>query len=420
MSGERIVIVGSGQAAIQLAASLRQEGHEGPITLIGDEPGLPYQRPPLSKGYMKEGDAERLVLKPRSFFERNAIRLLDGVRVVALDRSARTVATNDGATHGYDRLVLATGARNVRPPIAGGTHRDVVELRTLAHAETIRRRLAETRHAIVVGGGFIGLEFAAMARLAGAQVTVLEAADRLMARAVSPAISGFVLDHHRGEGIAVMLGAKVARIDDDEAERVVGVTLADGTGIEGDLVLVATGVAPNVELAADAGLAVANGIVVDGTLATNDPAISAIGDCASVPGPLGTHLRLESVQAATDQARHLASRLVHGGAAAYHAVPWFWSDQGALKLQIAGLTSGVDRFETIRQEPLVTVILGFRGDHLASVETVNAPGDHMAARKLLGREEAVTAEELRDAGFDLRGLAKAQVAGTRDRAVASA
>lgn len=419
MSGERIVIVGSGQAAIQLAASLRQEGHEGPITLLGDEPGLPYQRPPLSKGYMKEGDPERLILKPQSFFERNAITLRDATRVASIDRATRTVATDDGASHGYDHLVLATGARNVRPPIAGGTHKDVVELRTLAHAETIRRRLADTRHAIVVGGGFIGLEFAAMARLAGAQVTVLEAADRLMARAVSPAISDFVLEHHRAAGIAIRLGAKVARIDDDEAERVVGVTLADGTGIEGDLVLVATGVAPNGELAAAAGLAVANGIVVDETLATDDPAISAIGDCASVPGPLGTHLRLESVQAAMDQARHLAKRIVHGTAAAYHAVPWFWSDQGALKLQIAGLTSGADRFETIRQEELVTVIVGYREGKLASVETINAPGEHMAARKLLGREAPVSAEELRDSGFDLRALAKGQ-AGSRDRSVASA
>ncbi|EAS49266.1 pyridine nucleotide-disulphide oxidoreductase [Aurantimonas manganoxydans SI85-9A1] len=418
MSGERIVIVGSGQAAIQLAASLRQEGHEGPITLIGDEPGLPYQRPPLSKGYMKEGDPERLVLKPQSFFERNAITLCDATRVASIDRAARTVATDDGATHGYDQLVLATGARNVRPPIAGGTHSDVVELRTLAHAETIRRRLADTRHAIVVGGGFIGLEFAAMARLAGARVTVLESADRLMARAVSPAISDFVLAHHRAAGIAIRLGAKVARID-DEAERVVGVTLADGTGIEGDLVLVATGVAPNGELAAAAGLVVANGIVVDETLATGDPAISAIGDCASVPGPLGTHLRLESVQAAMDQARHLAKRIVHGTAAAYHAVPWFWSDQGALKLQIAGLTSGADRFETIRQEELVTVIIGYRDGQLASVETINAPGEHMAARKLLGREAPVGVDELRDSGFDLRALAKGQ-AGSRDRSVASA
>ena len=402
-----IVVVGTGQAAIQLAASLRQEGFAGAITLIGDEKGLPYQRPPLSKAYMKDGNAERLILKPQSFFEKNAIALIDGTRVASIDRGARQVTTADGAQHPYDHLVLATGARNVRPPIEGATHDEVVELRTLEHAEAIRRRLAETRHAIVVGGGFIGLEFAAMARIAGARVTVLEAADRLMARAVSPAISERFFGLHREAGIDIMLGATAARIDDDHAARIAGVTLDNGMAIVGDLVLVATGVRPNVELAGEAGLAVANGVVVDAALATADAAISAIGDCAAVPGPLGTHMRLESVQAATDQARHLARRIAKGDKSAYHAVPWFWSDQGEWKLQIAGLTGAADLFETVERDGAAVAVFGFRRETLVSVETVNAPGDHMAARKLLALEEGVTFDALRGAGFDLRSLAKA-------------
>ena len=398
----KIVIIGAGQAAVQLAASLRQEGHEGEIVLLGDEPGLPYQRPPLSKAYMKDGDGERLILKTQSFFDKNAIDRRDSVRVAEIDRATRQVTTTTGETIAYDHLVLATGARNVRPPIEGADHASVVELRTLAHAADIRDRMLRAKRAVVVGGGFIGLEFAAMAEAAGVATTVVEAAPRLMARAVSPAISERFKAFHRAAGTEILLDAPAARIvapAAGAADRV--------SEILGDLVMVATGVKPNVELAEAAGLAVLNGITVDEALSTGDAAISAIGDCASVTGPLGIHLRLESVQAATDQARHLARRLVTGHREAYHAVPWFWSDQGSLKLQIAGLSQGADHFHSLGEEAVDTVF-GFRAGALVSVETVNQPGQHMAARKLLASDAPVLREAIEAVGFDLKALAKGQ------------
>ncbi|MER0236771.1 FAD-dependent oxidoreductase [Fulvimarina sp. MAC8] len=402
---DRIVIVGAGHAAVQLAASLRQEGHEGPITMIGDEPGLPYQRPPLSKAYMKDGDPDRLILKPESFFEKNDIDRRESTRVVSVDRSARCVVIEDGERLDYDHLVLATGARNMRPPIEGADHESVVELRSLAHAMDIRERLEKAKRAIVVGGGFIGLEFAAMAEAAGVSTTVIEAGPRLMARAVSPAISERFLTHHRASGTTVLLDAAATKISAPEGGAADTVSLADGSEIEGDLVLVATGVRPNSELAAESGLEVGNGIVVDEGLASDDLAISAIGDCAAVPGPLGAHQRLESVQAATDQARHLAKRLMGKADGGYSAVPWFWSDQGSLKLQIAGLTAHADSWHVIGE---ADTVIGFREGRLVSVETVNQPGPHMAARKLLALEEIPSRDDVAAAGFDLRALSKGE------------
>jgi 3-phenylpropionate/trans-cinnamate dioxygenase ferredoxin reductase component len=406
MSLERVVVVGTGQAAQQAATSLRGEGFAGAITLIGDEPGLPYQRPPLSKAYMKEGHPERLLLKPAAFYERSAITVLDRTRVTAIDRAAREVATSDGGRHPYDHLILATGARNFRPPIMGVEHGEVVELRTLADADAIRARLPEARRAVVIGGGFIGLEFAAVARSAGLEVTVIEALDRLMARVVSPPISQRFLDAHRAAGIRVLFEALAVAIEPGREGRPTGVSLAAGDHVEGDLVLIATGVLPNAELAADAGLAVENGVVVDETLLTEDPAISAIGDCAAFPGPDGRRVRLESVQAATDHARHVARRLAKGERAPYAAVPWFWSDQGDLKLQIAGLPGGADERIALPEAEAADTVLSFRGGRLVAAETVNVPGTHMAARKLLARG-APTLDEVRAAGFDLRAMAKA-------------
>ncbi|WP_028713816.1 NAD(P)/FAD-dependent oxidoreductase [Paracoccus sp. J55] len=400
---QRIVIIGTGQGGQQMAASLRQEGFQGEILMLGEEPGLPYQRPPLSKAYMANGNAAALLLKPASFYERSAIVLRDGVRVAAIDRAAREVVTGDGARHPYDHLVIATGARNAPPPIPGLDAPGVVELRSLADAERIRRRLAATRHAVVVGGGFIGLEFAAMARAAGVAVTVVEAAPRLMSRALSPEMADWFLTLHREMGSQVLLDAPVAGVLAGADGRASGVVLADGREVSGDLVLMATGVRPNSELAEAAGLACANGILVDATLATADPAISALGDVAAFPGPLGRPLRLETVQAAVDHARHIARRLVGGASAPYAAVPWFWSDQGKAKLQIAGLLTGADRTVVLPQPEAAPVVLLFRGGHLAAVETVNAAGIHMAARRMIGCPLA----QLEAHGFDLRAAMKA-------------
>lgn len=401
---DRIVIVGSGQGGYQAAASLRQEGFAGEILMLGEEPGLPYQRPPLSKAYMADGEADRLLLKPASFYERSGIVLRDRTRVAAIDRAARQVETAEGATHGYDHLILATGARNFRPPIPGQEAEGVVELRTLADAAALRERLAATRHAIVIGGGFIGLEFAAMARAAGVGVTVLEATPRLMGRALSPAMSAFFLEAHRAMGTEVLLGAAARRIEAEDG-RVSGVDTADIRVIPGDLVLIATGVRPNVELAEAAGLHVDNGIAVDETLLTSDPAISALGDAASFPLPGGDRVRLESVQAAVDHARHIARRLVKGETAPYTAVPWFWSDQGKLKLQIAGLGTAADAAEEVPQPDGARMVLLYRDDHLVAVETVGAPGQHMAARRLIGAPRALIAEAGRDLKVALKAAA---------------
>jgi 3-phenylpropionate/trans-cinnamate dioxygenase ferredoxin reductase subunit len=401
---ERVVIVGAGQGGLQAAASLRQDGFAGPITLIGDEPGLPYQRPPLSKAYMKDGDPGRLLLKPAAFYDTNAIDYRAPTRAVAIDRAAGRVETDEGGAHAYDHLILATGSRNAVPPIAGLEGSDVLGLRTLADADMLRGRLAAAATAVVIGGGFIGLEFAAVARGAGLDVTVLEAADRLMGRVVSPEISAHFLAAHQAMGTRVLLGARAEAVEPD------AVVLAGGERVPGELIVLAAGVRPNVELAEAAGLAVANGVVVDPRLLTGDPAVSALGDCAAFPTPEGRLVRLESVQAAVDHARHIARRLTLGDAAPYAAPPWFWSDQGDLKLQIAGLTHGADRRVVAPADAGKLVVLNLVGDRLVAVETVNAPAPHMATRRLLAGPPP-TLGEIEAAGFDLPRLAKERAAG---------
>lgn len=400
MSG-RVVIVGAGQAGLQVASSLRQDGFAGSITLIGEEPGLPYQRPPLSKAYMKDGDAARLALKPDSFFARADIAYRPMTRVAAIDRPAAEVVLDDGERLGFDHLVLATGARTIRPPLDGLDLPGVHELRGLDDARRLRDAMAQAHRAVVIGGGFIGLEFASVARAAGLEVTVLEATDRLMGRSITAAMSARFLAAHVADGVDVRLRARAHAILG--TDRVEGVTLDSGV-VPADLVLVATGVRPNAELAEAAGLAVANGVVVDADLRTEDPRIFAIGDCANFPSGQ-ERIRLESVQAATDHARHVARAIMGAPAAPYAALPWFWSDQGALKLQIAGLSTGADEIIAQTDEDgAVHSVFAFRGDRLIAVETVNRPGVHIAARKLLGAGVTVTPAALIAAGHDLKAL----------------
>ncbi|MFD1880673.1 NAD(P)/FAD-dependent oxidoreductase [Paracoccus pacificus] len=396
---QRVVIIGSGQGGYQMAASLRQDGFAGSVTLIGEEPGLPYQRPPLSKAYMADGDASRVLLKPESFYERASISVVAD-RVTTIDRRAQAVLTEGGERHPYDHLVIATGSRPLRPAIAGLEVEGVLQLRTLADAARLRDSLSGCRHAVVIGGGFIGLEFAAVARGMGVGVTLVEAGPRLMARALSPEMSAHFLAAHRDMGTEVLLDAMVVSVDQVDG-RALGVTLRDGRMIAGDLILLAAGVCPNAELAADAGLPVANGVVVDADLLTADPAISALGDCANFPAADGTPIRLESVQAAVDHARHISRRLTSDARAPYDAVPWFWSDQGDLKLQIAGIGANADERIVIDQDG-VPMVLCFRDGRLEAVETINAPGQHIAARKLIG----VPLELLKETGFDLKAAAK--------------
>lgn len=406
---DRILIAGSGQAGFQTAASLRQDGFDGEIIIVGEEPGLPYQRPPLSKGYIKDPNPDRLLFRNADFFEKNRIDLEDGRTVTSIDRAERTAMISDGRMIAYGHLVLATGTRNRRLPLPGIDLGNVLALRTLADAEVLRHKLASASRLVVVGGGFIGLEVAATARAAGLHVTVLEATARLMSRVVSPPISDYFLSFHSTSGVDVKLNSLARAIFDDGTGKAGGVELGDGERVPADLVLVSAGVVPNAEIAEAAGLYVHDGVRVDDMLATEDPAISAIGDCASFPfGQDGLQTRLESVQNAVDQAKCLSRRLV-GHPERYDKLPWFWSDQGPHKLQIAGLTAGADHHE-IRgglDEGKLSVHC-FRRGELIGVETVDVPGDHMAARRLLAQPTPVTLEAVRASGFDLAALMKAR------------
>jgi len=403
---ERVVIAGSGQAGFQAAASLRQDGFAGEIVIVGDEPGLPYQRPPLSKAYLKEGVEDRLHFRADDFFAKNSISLEDGKSVTAIDRADRTVTLSDDRVLAYGHLILATGARNRRLPLPGAGLDNVLELRTLDHARHLREKLSSATSLAVIGGGFIGLEVAATARAFGLEVTVIEATSRLMSRVVSTPISNFFLAAHQDAGVSVRLDSMARAILDDGNGNAAGVELAEGERVGADLVLICAGVVPNAEIAEAAGLYVHDGIRVDDQLLTEDPAISAIGDCASFPfGQDGIQTRLESVQNAIDQAKCVSLRLV-GKPEPYSKVPWFWSDQGPHKLQIAGLTAGADHHEINEHDGKLSVQCYRRGE-LIGVETVNAAGEHMAARRILAQPQPLTLEAAQAAGFDIVALMKA-------------
>lgn len=404
-----VVIAGAGQAGFQTAASLRQDGFAGRIVIIGDEPGLPYQRPPLSKAYlMGKTTAEALTFRPEKFFADNRIELIAQTRVTAIDRTNKRVALSSGGALDYDHLVLALGAHNRTLPIPGADLDGVFGLRTLADADAIGAMLADAHEVVVAGAGFIGLEFAAVASALGKSVHVLELADRTMARAISPAMSQLFADAHALWGVKIDFGQGLARIDGD-GRRVTGVDTTDGRKRPADIVVFGIGVLPTVAVAAEAGLDIDNGIKVDAMLVTSDPTISAIGDCAAFPSPFAdSYIRLESVQNAADQGRAVAARLM-GKAAPYSAVPWFWSDQRDLKLQIAGLSMGAGRTVVVgNPEERRMSVLCFKRDKLIAVESVNRGSDHVAARKIFGRgAPALSPEEASTPDFDLKGWAAA-------------
>jgi 3-phenylpropionate/trans-cinnamate dioxygenase ferredoxin reductase subunit len=408
-----IVVVGAGHGGFQLAASLRQHGFDGRVVLIGDEPELPYQRPPLSKDYLdgKIG-LDLLLMRAAAFFADQRIELMMGVAVTAIDRAAKTVALSDANRLGYDHLVLATGARNRIPPLPGIELDGVCYLRNLAETEVLKQRLAAARHAVVIGAGFIGLEFAAIARGKGLPVHIVELVDRVMARVVCPETSAHFAGAHRKAGVEFSFGARVERLG-GAGSKVSHVVLQDGRSLAADLVVVSIGVIPNEELAAASGLAVENGIVVDETLLTADENISAIGDCASFASRHSQRnpVRLEAVQNATDHARCVADRLL-GKSRPYDALPWFWSEQGAQRLQIAGLTTGFQEV-VLRGNYAGGEYSAFcyAGDKLLGIESINKPADHAFARRILAAGRGVTPQQAADDSFDLRAAAMARPAG---------
>lgn len=403
MSLASVVIIGAGQAGFQVAASLRQEGYDGIITLIGDEPGLPYQRPPLSKAYLLGKISENaLLFRPADFFVKQRIDLRHD-QATAIDRQNRRVLLASGEAVAYDHLVLATGAHNRPLPVPGAELQGVYGVKTKQDADALAPLAKAASSVVVVGAGFIGLEFAAVAAELGASVHVLELGDRPMARAVSTEMSQLFRQAHESWGVKFDFRQGLTRIDGKDG-KVSGVETSDGRKLPADLVVFGIGVIPNTQLASEAGLAIENGIRVDANLLTSDPHISALGDVACFPclqnGEQPT--RLESVQNAADQARNVAARLL-GKPAPYSALPWFWTDQGNLKLQIAGLSTGYDSTVTLGSpETQQLSVLCFRDDQLVAVESCNRPGDHMAARKILSRLPQLSAAEAAAEGFELK------------------
>jgi 3-phenylpropionate/trans-cinnamate dioxygenase ferredoxin reductase component len=402
---DHLVIVGGGQAAAQAVQSLRQQNFAGAITLLADEPYPPYQRPPLSKKYLAgELTRERLLLRPAAFYAEKGVTLEQNARVEEVDAAGRHLRLRDGRTLAYDRLLLATGSRVRTLDVPGATLPGVHYLRTIADVDGITASLAPGARFVLVGAGYIGLEVAAVMRQRGFDVTVLEAFDRVMARAVSVEVSSFYEAVHRAAGVVIHCGAAVKALHG--TARVSAVETADGRSFACDAVIVGIGIVPNVELAGAAGLECNNGIVVDEFARTADPHIVAAGDCTNHPLPLvDRRVRLESVPNAIHQAKIAAATLV-GAPVAYSEVPWFWSDQYDLKLQIAGLSTGYDEV-VLRGDPTTRSFAAFylRAGQLLAVDAINSPKEFIAAKKLVASRARIAPDVLRDASVDLTPLA---------------
>lgn len=402
-----IIVIGGGHGGFHLALAYRELGGRSPVLLVDCRPGLPVQRPPLSKAYLAppvdphsdENADSGLHFRPAEFYEHREISLWQ-TRAVAIDRAARRVVFENGEELEYEHLVLATGARNRRPNLPGIDLEGVLELRTPEDARQLRSALASHSNVVILGGGFIGLEVAAAASKHGGNVTVVEALDRVMSRVVSQPISAYFQQLHTMHGVTIRYGQFVTAIHGEG--RVHEVELANGSRIAADLVVFGIGVVPVDDLARDAGLTVGNGIEVDATLLTSDPHISAIGDCASFPAE-GGRRRLESVQNAADHGRTVAARLV-GSPQSYSSVPWFWSEQFNSKLQIAGVATGNEDQTVKLSSSNGFSVLHFAGTRLTVVESVNRPADHVAARRLIEAQVPVDPSVTRAQGFKLASL----------------
>ena len=397
---EKIVVVGAGQAGAACVAKLRAEGFAGAITLIGAEAVPPYQRPPLSKAYLLgEMTLDRLLLRPESYYREAGIDLMLGAAVQAIDPFVRQI-TLDGQTIAYDALVLATGSVPRRLPAAmGGDLGGVHVVRGLADVDAMAPGMQPGRRALIVGGGYIGLEAAAVARKRGMAVTLIEMAPRILQRVAAPETSDYFRALHRAYGVDIRESVGLTRLVG--ADHVTGAILSDGVELPCDMVIVGIGIAPDTALAEAAGLAIENGIATDAQGRTSDPAIWAAGDCASFPYR-GGRIRLESVQNAIDQAELVAQNIL-GAGLDYHPEPWFWSDQYDVKLQIAGLNTGYDRV-VLRDGGAARSHWYYAGERLLAVDAMNDPRGYMIGKRLIAAGISPDPAVVGDAAQDLKPL----------------
>lgn len=400
---ERVLIIGGGHAAGQCAASLRQKGWAGEIVIAGEEPFPPYQRPPLSKAYLSGATtAERLFFKPSAFYEKEGIDLQLGRRAVGIDRETRQVSFESGPLITYDYLVIATGARVRQLDCDGADLEGVGYLRSITDTDALKENLSNDARLTIVGAGYIGLEVAAVAAKGGVKVTVLEIADRVMSRVTSPTISRFFEDLHREHGVDLKLGVGLSGFEG--SGQVESARLSDDTLLPCDQAIVGIGIIPNDEIARDAGLETDDGIVVDNCTRTSDPLIFAIGDCTRHESRYyGGSLRLESVHNALEQGKTAASAIC-GETSPYDQVPWFWSDQYDVKLQTVGISTGRHNREILRGDPSNKKfsVYYLQDNGLIAVDSVNAPADHMIARKIIASGKELNADDIANTEFDLR------------------
>ncbi len=400
---ENCLIIGASHAAAQLVVSLRQSGWTGGITLVGDEVELPYQHPPLSKDVLYgEKDIADILIRPKEAYEQAAVTLMLGERATEIDRAEKTVLLASGKSLSYDKLVLATGARVRKLPIEGAGHSKVFYLRDMEDIRAIKHAMTSGQKAVIIGGGYIGLETAASLTKCGIQVTVLEAMSRILQRVTAPQLSTFYKRVHEEEGVIIEEGITASRIDEvGDGLVVIG---GDDRAFPADFVIVGIGVIPNTELAADSGLAVSNGIEVNEYCQTSDPDIYAAGDVTWHYNPIyDRHLRLESVPNATEQAKTVALHIC-AKPKAYNSLPWFWSDQFDLKLQIAGLSTGYDDL-VLRGDPDVGrsfAAFYFKGDKLLAVDAVNSPREFAMVRMLLTKGKNLDKQKIADVELALK------------------
>lgn len=409
MRDEHVVVIGGGHAAAQLVASLRQEGWKGRISLVSADLTIPYHRPPLSKSYLSgTQSADQILIRPASFYAEANVDVLLGSSATSIDRSAKTITLDDGATLAYDKLALTTGA-SVRKLSIAGDHLDgVLYLRDVCDVDRIRRFVGPGKHAVLIGGGYVGLETAASLRKLGMSVTVLEALPRVLQRVTAPQVSEFYTRVHGEEGVKIIAGCSPEAIVG--RDQVQSVKLTDGQSLPADLVIIGIGVIPETSLALNAGLEVESGVLVDEYARTSDHNIVAAGDCTNhVSSLYQRSIRLESVQNATDQAK-IAAKTLCGQFVAYSALPWFWSDQYDVKLQIAGLSQNYDQV-VIRGDHLVgrsfSAFYFSKGKFLA-VDAINSPKAFMLARRALSAGKAVDPVHLSDETMTIEEVLKVQ------------